>query len=82
VGARHYTASEIENADYSFKLKKRPEVYLNLDANQMGVGGIDSWSPNAFPVAPYRISGSGKYSFRYRLTPISGDFLSKAKERF
>ncbi len=31
------------------------EVFLNLDWKQMGVGGIDSWSPNAWPIKAYRI---------------------------
>lgn len=82
VGARHTSAKDIEAADYSFKLPKRPEVYLNLDGRQMGVGGIDSWSPNAYPVEPYRIPGSGTHTFRYRLSPVSGDFTAKTKERF
>jgi beta-galactosidase len=82
VGARHFSPKDIEDADYSFKLQRRPEVYLNLDGKQMGVGGIDSWSPNAYPVEPYRIPGSGTHAFRYRLTPVSGDFTAKTKERF
>ena len=32
-------------------MKRHPETYLNLDGAQMGAGGIDSWSPNAYPMA-------------------------------
>ena len=82
VAARHYSAKEIESAGYTFRMQRHPQTFLNLDGRQMGVGGIDSWSPNAYPVEPYRISGSGKHTFRYRLTPVSGDFMAKTKERF
>jgi hypothetical protein len=48
----------------------------------MGVGGIDSWSPNAWPLPAYRLDGSKPMSFKYRLTPIDGDFTTKAREAF
>jgi beta-galactosidase len=82
VAAHHFTVKDVEASDYSFKLPHRPEIYLTLDARQMGVGGIDSWSRNALPVDRYRIPGSSSHTFRYRLTPINGDPSSKAKERF
>ncbi len=72
VSARHVTKSDIESASYSFELPRRPETYLNLDLMQMGVGGIDSWSPNAFPMGPYRIPSDKAYSYRYRLSPLAG----------
>jgi beta-galactosidase len=71
VAASHYTKKDVEDSDYSFKLQRRPEVYLNLDARQMGVGGIDSWSMNAYPLAPYRIPSGQAMSFRYRLSPVA-----------
>jgi len=70
VSARHYTKDDLENAAYTFQMRRHPEIYLNLDWKMMGAGGIDSWSPNAYPMAPYRISGTEAHSFRYRLTPI------------
>ena len=48
----------------------------------MGVGGVDSWSENAFPLPTYRIPSGQPYSYKYRLTPVSGDFSAKAKEAF
>jgi beta-galactosidase len=70
VGAMHVTKADIEGTDYSFKLPKRPEVYLNLDLAQMGVGGIDSWSPNANPLPAYRIAGDQPHTYSFRLAPI------------
>jgi len=72
VAARHVTKSDIEGAAYSFELPRRPETYLNLDLMQMGVGGIDSWSPNAYPMEPYRIPSDHPYSYKYRLRPLAG----------
>jgi beta-galactosidase len=70
VTARHFTKDDIERAGYTFMMQPKPEVYLNLDWKQMGAGGIDSWSPNAWPMRPYRIPGEGSYSYSYRLSPV------------
>jgi beta-galactosidase len=83
VGAKHFPKEDIERAAYTFQMTPRPEIYLNLDARQMGVGGIDSWSPNALPMLPYRIDANQRHSFRYRLSPIDGPgFVAKAREKF
>ncbi len=80
VGASHYPKDEIEGADYSFRMTRRPQVYLNLDLRQMGVGGVDSWSLNAYPLEPYRVPGDRSYSYKYRLIPVIGDFARQARE--
>jgi beta-galactosidase len=70
VAARHYAKEEIERAAYTFMMQPHPEIFLNLDWKQMGVGGIDSWSSNAWPMQPYRITPDKPYSYRYRLMPV------------
>jgi beta-galactosidase len=65
VTARHYTKTDMERAGYTFQMKRHPETYLNLDGAQMGAGGIDSWSPNAYPMPPYRIASGEERSFSY-----------------
>jgi beta-galactosidase len=83
VTARHYTKTEMENAAYTFQMRRHPETYLNLDWKEMGAGGIDSWSPNAYPMAPYRIDGNQPYSYRYRLTPVDATTPdAKSRELF
>jgi beta-galactosidase len=83
VTARHYTKDDIERAGYTFQMKRHPETYLNLDWKEMGAGGIDSWSPNAYPMNAYRIAGGEPHSYRYRLTPVdSATPESKAREKF
>jgi beta-galactosidase len=71
VRATHFLKRDVEAADYSFKLKRRPEIYLNVDGMQMGVGGIDSWSGNAYPLPQYRIDAAAAHSFAYRIIPGS-----------
>jgi beta-galactosidase len=82
VGARHFTKDDLERAGYTFQMQPHPEIFLNLDWRQMGVGGIDSWSPNALPMQPYRIPSDQVYTYRYRLTPIEGDYTTKTLEKF
>lgn len=82
VGASHFSKEDIERAAYTFQMQRHPEIFLNLDWKQMGAGGIDSWSPNAYPMAPYRIAGDQPYSYRYRLTPVEGVFTAKTREAF
>jgi beta-galactosidase len=82
VRATHYTKEDVEQAGYTFQMKPHPQVLLNLDGRQMGVGGIDSWSPNALPMPQYRISAETRQSYKYRLVPVEGDFTAKTRESF
>ena len=60
----------MERAGYTFQMKRHPETFLNLDWKQMGAGGIDSWSPNAYPMAPYRIPGDEAHRYEYTIAPV------------
>jgi beta-galactosidase len=82
VSARHYTTEDIDRAGYTWHMSKRNETYLQVDAKQMGTGGIDSWSLNAYPVQQYRVEPDRPMSIKYRLTPLEGDPGAKARERF
>ena len=54
------------------QLARRPEIHLNVDLSQMGIGGIDSWSALAYPLEPYRITGNQPFRFSYVLAPVRG----------
>lgn len=77
--ARHYSKEEIERSAYTFQMVRQPEIYLNIDMKQMGAGGIDSWSPKAYPMEPYRIPSGVERKYRYRLTPIDSVAAMEAK---
>ncbi|MBS2213931.1 DUF4981 domain-containing protein [Carboxylicivirga mesophila] len=68
-GAAHYSKQAIQQSDYSFELTKQPEIYLNVDHKQMGIGGTTSWLMNAFPRKDYRLQNVD-YTFRYRISPV------------
>ncbi len=83
VAAREFSNDEIDRADYTWKMKPSASIHLHLDHRQMGVGGIDSWSLNALPLPQYRLPSFEHYSYRYRLTPISGkDWEPRTRESF
>ena len=69
-GASHYTKTNIQESDYAFELVKHPDVFLNIDKEQMGVGGTNSWNKNAYPLEPYRINNTD-YSFSFTMSPIN-----------
>lgn len=71
VSARHVSKEDMESAAYSFMLPRRPQVFVNIDHQQMGVGGIDSWSPNALPLEKYRIPGNQPWRFGYRFQGVA-----------
>ncbi len=77
VTARHYTKDDMERAAYTFQMRRHPEIYLNLDLKQMGAGGIDSWSAQAWPMTPYRIPSDQPYSYSYRLRPVQPETPAK-----
>lgn len=70
MAARHVSQQDMESAAYSFMLPRKPQVHVNVDLRQMGVGGIDSWSPNALPLEKYRIPGGEPWRFGYRIEGI------------
>ena len=77
VAARHFTKTDMERAGYTFQMKPHPETYLNLDGAQMGAGGIDSWSPNAYPMTPYRLPSGEERSFSYTLKGVAAEVVAK-----
>jgi beta-galactosidase len=82
VAARHHAKADMDRAAYTWQIPRYGQVFLNLDARQMGVGGIDSWSTHALPLPPYRIDGSQPHTYKYRLSPVEGDFAAKTREPF
>ena len=68
AAARHYTHAVLIPAKHTWNADKRPEVYINLDLAQMGVGGDDSWG--ALPHEQYRLPAR-PYAYRFRLRPFS-----------
>ncbi len=75
-----FTMDDLEKATHVNELPQRETITVNLDYQQMGVGGDDSWGARPHP--EYTLS-SGPYSYRFRLRPYStrmGDIGAMARK--
>jgi len=70
IGARHYSQQTMRESGYSFQMERSDDIFLNIDAKQSGVGGINSW--RATPLEKHRLNEAA-YHYAYRLIPLSGD---------
>ncbi|WNJ20462.1 glycoside hydrolase family 2 TIM barrel-domain containing protein [Pontibacter sp. G13] len=69
-GASHFHREQVIHSAYSFQLTALPQTFLNIDYRQMGVGGYDSWSPNALPQSEHRVKNVDM-TFDFSVKPIS-----------
>lgn len=69
--ALHYAIEDLDAGDkrtgHTYDLKKKPQVFLNLDHAQMGVGGDNSWGAQTHE--KYRLPADKVYEFSYLITP-------------
>ena len=77
--AHHYTLANLENAKHNIDLKPSEQITLNIDFQQMGLGGDDSWHPRTHP--EFLLSDKTyNYYFRFRgidmLNEIPDDFMT------
>ncbi len=68
VNALPYTTDDLQNAKHPFELTHRSFVTLNLDLEQQGVGGDNSWG--AWPHEEYLIP-CREYRYQFRLRPLT-----------
>ncbi|VGO16346.1 Beta-galactosidase [Pontiella desulfatans] len=69
IGARHYSQQTMRDSKYSFQMERSDGIFLNIDAVQSGVGGIDSWRTP--PMQHYRLRDKTcRYTFR--MLPLAG----------
>jgi len=80
VSAHHFTVEDLAEADHTFELKRRPEITLNLDFAQCGIGSA-ACGPGTLP--KYQLTASG-YRYCFRLRPlVEGDVPAQlAKVQF
>ncbi len=81
VNAQHYTTDDLEEAMHTYEMTRRDFVTLNVDLEQMGVGGRDSWG--AKPDDDF-ILWPKEYSYTFRLRAISAgeDAMELARVRY
>ena len=66
-GAKHYEQSVIDKAKYSFQMERSKSIHVNIDLNQAGVGGNNSWG--ATPLRHYQLKG-GRVAYRFLMVPL------------
>jgi len=71
TSASHYNRDDMERSRYSWQMESRKSIFVNIDYKQMGVGGINSWSPRALPEPGFRVRNE-PMSYSYRIEPILG----------
>lgn len=69
AAARYYTHEAMQHAAYSFELVKDKSIYVNIDHQQTGVGGDNSWLLTAQPRIPYRLENKA-YQYQYVISPF------------
>ncbi|MBN1361702.1 MAG: DUF4981 domain-containing protein [Sedimentisphaerales bacterium] len=73
VNALHYAAEDLTSDDrngpaHIYEVTPRPETYLNLDFQQMGVGGDNSWGARTH--AEFTLPPDQSYAYRFCLRPF------------
>jgi beta-galactosidase len=81
VNALHHTTDDLQSAKHTTELPKRPFTVLNLDLQQQGTGGDDSWG--AWPHPEFMIPCQ-EYRYSFRLRPFSSgeEVEHLARQRF
>ncbi|GAA4410133.1 glycoside hydrolase family 2 TIM barrel-domain containing protein [Nibrella viscosa] len=70
VNVRDYTDAALLKAKNpaTQELERGSVTVVNVDFQQMGLGGDDSWSPRTHP--EYLLPGNKSYSYSFRLRPV------------
>jgi beta-galactosidase len=68
VSAHHYSLDNLTRARHTIDLEEAGYITLNIDLQQHGLGGDDSWSPRTHP--EYRLTES-KYRYSYTILPTN-----------
>ncbi|CAG7628040.1 glycoside hydrolase family 2 TIM barrel-domain containing protein [Paenibacillus allorhizosphaerae] len=68
LNALPYTPSELEASDHGYKLPVSDKTVLRVNAQQMGIGGDDSWGARTHP--EYTLYANRAYCYSFRLKGI------------
>jgi beta-galactosidase len=64
-----FDEGDVKNQHHTTDITSRNLVNINIDYGQTGVGGDNSWSPNAWAHKKYRIL-PGDLHYSYKISPI------------
>jgi len=78
VSAHHFTAEDLTEAKYTYELKRREDITLNLDYRQSGLGG-GSCGPDTLPKYLVKL---GHIRFSVRLRPRLNSFSMRTMDNY
>jgi len=81
VSVHHYTLENLTEAKHTHEVKRSDQITWNIDFQQMGLGGDDSWNPRTHD--EYLLN-PGKYKYSFWMSPVSGllnDLIQNSKNR-
>lgn len=68
VGAYPYSPTDIELAMHPIDLPETDRIWLNIDYQQQGLGGTNSWGQ--LPLEKYRLTPNKSYAYKFILSPV------------
>jgi hypothetical protein len=68
VNAHHYTIENLSTALHTYEIVDGENITVNIDLQQMGLGGDDSWNPRTHK--EYLLD-QDNYVFSFRITPVA-----------
>ena len=71
VSAWPYALKDLDDAKHISDLPDGDFITVNLDYGQMGVGGVNTWSPVARPLPEFRLPSNESYEYEFYLMPYS-----------
>jgi len=79
VSVHKYTIENLTKARHTIEVKDSGRIYWNVDYQQMGLGGDDSWNPRTHE--EYLLK-PGKYQYRILIKPVyeTDDIINSAKK--
>ena len=68
MSAYPFAMSDLEGPKHPYQIPPRDFVTLNVNAAQMGVGGINSWG--AWPLPQHQLPADREYAYSFTIEPV------------
>jgi beta-galactosidase len=62
----------MESVQYSYEMERSEDIFFNIDAHQLGVGGNNSWGAEPLDNGRYRAKRD-RYSYTFRISSVAAE---------
>ncbi|WP_227021233.1 glycoside hydrolase family 2 TIM barrel-domain containing protein [Oceaniferula marina] len=69
IGARYYSDATMESSKYAFEMDRSEDLFFNIDAHQLGVGGNNSWGAVPLKNGVY-YADRDFHTYAFRMIPV------------